>query len=151
MKERGFSVRDLFTLWYKEGQFLVRDLFTLWCNVGSGDGSVVEHWTHDWNVVGSSPSRSSGRILFSRVNFLCWPLFQYPLHPCVTAIAHRRPWSSCQKCRWKVTAKHICTLCMWLQIKRHCKLVQGCMVYTEFTPRQQQFHMATACNNQTAL
>ena len=27
-------------------------------------------------------------------------------------------------------------------IKRHCKLVHGCMVYTERAPRRQQFHVA---------
>ena len=27
-------------------------------------------------------------------------------HPCVTAVAHKRPWSFCKKCRWPVTPKH---------------------------------------------
>ena len=30
----------------------------------------------------------------------------YPFHPCVTAVARKRSQSSCQKCRWQVTAKH---------------------------------------------
>ena len=46
-------------------------------------------------------------------------------------IAWKRSWSFLSKrCRWQVTAKHTCTLCMWLWIKWHCKLVHGCMVYT---------------------
>ena len=28
---------------------------------------------------------------------------------------------------------------MWLQIKCHCNLVRGCMVYTEHEPSRQQF------------
>ena len=34
--------------------------------------------------------------------------------------------------------------------KLHCKLVHGCMVYTEPAPRRQQFHVAPA-NKKTAL
>ena len=33
-----------------------------------------------------NPGRSSGKIFFSRVNFLCWLLFRYPFHPHVTPI-----------------------------------------------------------------
>ena len=33
-----------------------------------------------------------------------------PFHPCVTAVAHKRPQSFCQKCRWQVTPKHAYTL-----------------------------------------
>ena len=40
--------------------------------------------------------------------------------PCVTAVARKRPWSFCQKCRWQVTAKHTCS-----------DMVHSCMVYTE--------------------
>ena len=32
---------------------------------------------------------------------------------------------------------------VWLQIKRHCKLVHGSMVYTECVLRQQQFRVAS--------
>ena len=35
-----------------------------------------------------------------------------------------------QKRRWQVTAKHTCTLPMWLCMK-WCDTVHGCMVYTE--------------------
>ena len=91
---------------------------------GRGDSSVEEHWTHDQKVTDLTPSRSGRRILFFRVNFLCWLLFWYSFHPCV---ACKRAWSFCQKCGWQVTAKPTCTLCMWLQIKWHCKQL-GCMV-----------------------
>ena len=40
---------------------------------------------------------------------------------------------------WEVTAKHTYTLRMWLCMKWH-----GCMVYTEFVLRQQQFHVGPA-------
>ena len=33
---------------------------------------LVQHWTRDRKVTGSTPSRSGGRIFSSRVNFLCW-------------------------------------------------------------------------------
>ena len=69
----------------------------------------LEHQTRDQKVVGSSPDRSGRIIVFSRVNFLCWLLFQYPFHPCVTAVAHKISQSFCQKCRRQVTDKHTCT------------------------------------------
>ena len=49
-------------------------------------------------------------------NHLCWLLFWYPFHPCVTAGAHKSSRSFCQKCRWQVTAKHIYTLVMRSQM-----------------------------------
>ena len=86
-------------------------------------GALVCQWlarrTRDWNVAGSNPCRCGGRILFSRVNFLCWLLFWYPFHPRVTAVARKRPRSFCQKCRRQVTAKYACTLRIWLCIKCH--------------------------------
>ena len=44
-------------------------------------------------------------------------LFWYPFHPPVTAVAHKRSRSFCQKCRWQVTAKHAYTLHMWFCMK----------------------------------
>ena len=44
-------------------------------------------------------------------------LLWYPFHPHVTAVARKRSQSSCQKCRWQVTAKHTYTLRMWLCMK----------------------------------
>ena len=37
-------------------------------------------------------------------------LIRCPFHPCVTAVARKRPQSFCQKCRWQVTRKHVYTL-----------------------------------------
>ena len=45
----------------------------------------LERQTRDQKVPGSSPRKNSGRIFFSRVNFLCWLLFRYPFHTRVTA------------------------------------------------------------------
>ena len=37
-------------------------------------------------------------------------LIRCPFHPCVTAVARKRPRSFCQKCWWQVTLKHAYTL-----------------------------------------
>ena len=66
-----------------------------------------------------------GRIFFSRVNFLCWLLFRYRFHARVTAVARKRPQSSCQKRRWQVTAKHAYTLRMWFCMKWHGAWLYG--------------------------
>ena len=76
------------------------------------------------------------------LNFVCWPLFPYPFHPHISTLACRRSWSFCQNYRCQVAAKHACTQHMWFQMKWHCKLVHGCMMYTEHVPRWQQLHMA---------
>ena len=61
---------------------------------GSGGSSVVEFWTRDRNVAGSSSVRSGERILFSWVIFLCWLLFRYAFHP--TIVEHKRYRPFCQ-------------------------------------------------------
>ena len=90
----------------------------------------LAHRTRDWKVAGLSPGRSGRRIVLSRVNFLCWLLFWYLFDPCVTAVAHKRSQTFCQKCRWQITAKHSHTpyICgfAWSDMTVH-----GCMVYTE--------------------
>ena len=45
--------------------------------------------------------------------------------PCVTAVAHKRSQSFCQKCRWQVTPKHAYTLRMWLCMKWHGAWLYG--------------------------
>ena len=52
--------------------------------------------------------------------------------------------SICRKCKWGVTAKHTGTLCTWLWMKCHCKLVHDCMVYTKPALRWQQLHVVSA-------
>ena len=73
----------------------------------------------------SNPCWNSGRIFFSRVDFLRWLLFRYPFHPRVTTVARKRSRSFCQKCRWQVTAKHAYTLRMWLCMKWHGAWLYG--------------------------
>ena len=46
------------------------------------------------------------------------------------AVARKISPSFCQKCSWQVTAKHACTLRMWLCMK-WCGMVHGYMVYAE--------------------
>ena len=43
-------------------------------------------------------------------------LFRYPLHPHVTAVAHKRSRSFCQECKWQVTVKHVCAWCMVVSV-----------------------------------
>ena len=77
--------------------------------------------------------------------------FQYPFHPSVTAVARKKTRAFCQKRRWQVSAVATYILRMCLQIKRHCKLMHGCMVYTVLAPRRQQFHIVPAMYQPTAL
>ena len=85
---------------------------------------IAQCSTHDSMVTGLSPCRSSGRIFFSRVSFLFWLLFRYLFWPRVTAVARKRSWSFCQKCRGR------------LQLNTHTPYVCGFAwsdVYTERT------------------
>ena len=92
---------------------------------GAGIAQWLKRRTRDWRVAGSNPCWSGGRIFFSMVDFLCWLLFRYPLHPRVTAVARKRSRSFCQKYRWQVTAKHAYTLRMWLCLKWHGAWLYG--------------------------
>ena len=88
---------------------LKRELFLQGIS-GAGIAQWLERRTRDWKVAGSNPCWNGGRIFFSRVDFLCWLLFRYPFHPCVTTVARKKSRSFCQKCRWQVTAKHAYTI-----------------------------------------
>ena len=70
---------------------------------GVGIDQWLEHWTHDWKVLGLSPGRSSRINFFARVSFLCWLLFCYPFHPSVTTAAHKDPSHSAKSA---VAGKH---------------------------------------------
>ena len=74
-------------------------LFGQWCLMFGGIAQWLECRTCDWKVAGSNPCRSGRRIFLSGVNFLCWLLFQYLFHPCLTAVAHKRSQSFCQNSR----------------------------------------------------
>ena len=92
---------------------------------GAGIAQWLERWTRDWKVACLNPCGSGRRIFFSRVNFLCWLLFQYPSHPRVIAVVRKRSRSSYQKCRWQVTTKHAYTLRMWLCMTWHGAWLSG--------------------------
>ena len=115
---------------HKSGNFTI-ELSPLW--VGNGNSSISEHQTWVWVLAETARDFSSLRSTFSN-----------PFRCCVTPIASKRPQSFCQNCMWQVQTKQTYTLHIWLWIKWHCKLMHGCMVYTESAPRQQQFHMALA-------
>ena len=70
--------------------------------------------------------------------------FGYPFHPHATSLAHKRSLSLHQKCRWLVTAKHTCTLPVWLWMRWHCQLVHGCIVYTKLVLRWEKFQFQVA-------
>ena len=74
----------------------------LLCLLRKEGSSTVEIRTRGQKVSGSSPCTSGGRVYLSRVSFLCWLLLRYPFHPRVTAVAHKRSGSFCQKCRWQL-------------------------------------------------
>ena len=85
-------------------------------------------------------------FFFSWVNTLFWLLLAYLFHHHVTAVACKRSRSFLQKCRWQVTAKHTCRICIhvWPQIQCYDELVHSCMVCTEHMLRWQQFSMVPA-------
>ena len=96
--------------------------------LSNGIAQWLECWTCDWKVMDLNPCRSGGRIFFSRVKFLCWLLFWYLFHSCITAVAHKRSWSSCQSAGGRLQINtHTPYVCgfAWNDI------VHGCMVYTE--------------------
>ena len=76
---------------------------------GTGIAQWLECQARGQKAAGVNPCRSGGRI-FSRVNFLCWLLFQYLFHPRVTAVARKRPRSFWQKCRLQLNshAPYVC-------------------------------------------
>ena len=67
---------------------------------GAGIAQWLEHRTRDRKVLGSRPGRSGGRIVFSRVYLSVVTLISVSVPPRVTAVAHKRSRSFCQKCRW---------------------------------------------------
>ena len=102
-----------------EGKFLCTETTKLY-RINNNNGK-----NYYWKVEGSNLCRSGGIIFFPSVDFLCWLLFRYPFHPRVIAVARKRSRSICQRCRWKVTAKHAYTLRMWLCIKWHGAWLYG--------------------------
>ena len=87
---------------------------------GGGDSSVFSCQTRDWKVAGVAGEFSSPGSTFCADSY-----FGIRSIPRVTAVAHKRSQSFCQKCRWQVTAKHAHTLHMWLCMKWHGAWLYG--------------------------
>ena len=87
--------------------------YPAWLLLSLSQGTGIAQWlecqARGQKAAGLNPCRSGGRI-FSRVNFLCWLLFQYLFHPRVTAVARKRPRSFWQKCRLQLNshAPYVC-------------------------------------------
>ena len=79
--------------------------------------------TSVWTVVSTSPSWKKLQLV----------LFQYPFHSCVTTAT----------CRWQ-TAKHACTLCMWLCVRWHSAWLYG-------VHRARQNMAAVSCGTKPVL
>ena len=78
-------------------------------------------------------------------NCLCSIWFWYASHPCVTAVACKRPWSFCQKRRCMVTAKHAYTFdpsWKWVHMRLvrigSSTVISACCVSLCFEPSQPQ-------------
>ena len=89
----------------------------------------LQHFSLAWPVpqhtVGTANATWAVGEFSSPGSTFCADLFRYPFHPRVTAVARKRPRSFCQKCRWQVTARHACTLRMWLCMKWHGAWLYG--------------------------
>ena len=105
---------------------------------GMGIAQWLECQTRDQKIAGLSPGRSSRRILFSRVNFLCWLIWVETIPP----LYYCKNPSFCQKYRWPGTVKHACTLHMWLWSDVTWCTWNMCWDGSSFTRHQ-------LCNNQT--
>ena len=116
---------------------LVGGLWQYWCTIqlklrGSGDSSVVRvpgSWSKSHGFK-SQQEQQENFLLRGHLSVLI--LISVSVPPLFAAVAHKRSWLFCQKCRWQVTAKHARTLRTWLCMK-WCDVVHGCMVYTECT------------------
>ena len=129
--EAGTIASMLMRSWRQDGRTYIAEMPTSAdsknsCVANGSSTQWLERRTREWKVVCSNFCRSGGRIFFSRVDFLCWLLYQYPFHPRVTTVARKKSRSFCQKCMWEVTAKHAYTLRMWLLLNRASALVTTC-------------------------
>jgi len=111
-------------------------------NRNSSAVRVLDLWLQGHGFVSWQEWRENG-LLQGQISALTL-IFSICFTSPVTAVAHKRFWSFCPKCRWQVTAEHASTLHTQLCMKRH-DMVVWC---TQNAPRRQQFQ---PCNNQTAL
>ena len=92
---------------------------------GGRDSSVVrvpDSWQKGCGFE-SLQERWENFLLQGWLSVLTLILVSIPPH--VTAVAHKRSQSFCQKCRWQVSAKHAYTLHMWLCMKWHGAWLYG--------------------------
>ena len=86
--------------YYSDSRCYITELCCSRC--GKGDSSVIECRTCDQKGAHSNPG-SHGQLSVQT-------LFQYPFHPWVTAVAHRKCWSFCQSadCRLQLNTYAPC-------------------------------------------
>ena len=95
------------------------------CNRRVGDSSVVrapDSWLKGRDFE-SLQERRENFLPQGRLSVLT--LISVSVLPRVTPVARKRSRSFCQKYRWQVTAKHACTLRMWLCMKWHGAWLYG--------------------------
>ena len=112
---------------------------------------VVERRIPDRKVVGLIPGRIRWEdFLLQSQNSLCWLLFRYPFHPCVTyvVLAHVKDPGYCVKRRWQETLTH--PMCV---ASNKVTLWTGACLYGAHSVRRggRSFTWHQPCNNQTAL
>ena len=101
-------ILTLHLIMFKRGQIAAQCRVTPTTSQSGQKVSALNTLTHYHSS--SNPGRSGGRIFFYKSQLCELTLIRCPFHPHVTAVACKRPWSFCQKCRWQVTHKHAYTL-----------------------------------------
>ena len=81
---------------------------------GGRDNLVLKRRTRDRKVASSNPGRSGGRIFFSRVNFVCWLLFDIRSTPVLPQWHVKDPDRSAESV---CVGLHLNTLTPWTQRK----------------------------------
>ena len=102
-----------------------------------GEG-IAQWWSHRLMIKRSQvqvPAGAAGEFFSQELTFCAESYFG--IHPTpvlqLTAVARKRSQSFCQKCKWPVTAKHVCILHIWLCMKWQCKLVYGFKYHVHIT------------------
>ena len=110
-----------------------------------GDSLVVERRTRDRKVAGSSPSRSGGEYFSPWWVFCADSYFGIPSTPVLPQWQVKDPGHSVKSAlRLQVNIQGTYYVALTKGICKRCKLMHGCMAYTERASRQQQFHVALA-------
>ena len=118
--------------------WLVVDVKEEWhVMLGSRDSSVVrvpDVWLKGCRFE-SLQKWQENFLLRGQLSVLTFTSVTVPLHPCVMAVACKRSWSFCKKCRLQLNtyALYICGF-TWSD------MVHGCMVYTECTETAAVLH-----------